>query len=325
MKQVILIDGKNLCYRHGWTHRELRWHGVPTGMLYGCITGVARLARLHPDTAIAFCWDGKNSMKSWRHRLSPEYKANRKLVEPKTKADADKIAWKKAMEIQIPLFKEFIDLMGFKQLEVATLEADDLIGILSTHLKPIADRILIYSGDRDFYQLMSKRVKVVHDRDKTKKCKPVSRKDIKKEFGIYPKDWLKYRAIVGDKGDHIIKVKGMGPKTALKLLAEGLDATKNTGNMFEEGYEPKGKPIADKDWRVLRLNYKLSRILKNPNDLALSKAEQYQLYNFLHKVSSASELKRKKERGDYHKMEQFLAKYGLSDLMARRKELWELA
>lgn len=326
MKQVILIDGKNFCYRHGWTHRELRYNKVPTGMLYGAITGIARLGRLHPNTVIAFCWDGAQATNSWRHKLEPSYKANR--VVPKgykpTKQDIEKNAWKEAMNIQIPLLKEFIDLMGFKQLEVSALEADDLIGILSRHLKPMSDRILIYSTDRDFYQLMSKRIKVVRDQDKTKKCRPHRTKDVVKEFGIKPKDWLKYRALVGDPGDHIMKPIGIGPKKALAMLAEGVDAGKS-GFACVKGVTDilqQRNPIDN--WKLVRLNYKLSRILTKVEAKQLNTWEQEQIKEFLRKIKCIDDVARERKDKGYKKLQKFFARYGFEELMHRRQEIWDL-
>lgn len=329
MKQVILIDGKNFCYRHGFTHRELRYNKIPTGMLYGAITGIARLARIHPNTVICFCWDGADAHNSWRHKLAPDYKSNRKVVKATTKAERDKHAWKEAMNIQIPLFQEFIGLMGFKQLEIPALEADDLIGILSRHLKPMADKVFIYSTDRDFYQLMSKRVKVIRDQDKTKNCAPHTSAKVYMEFGVYPDEWLKYRAIVGDKGDHIIKVKGMGPKTALKMLAAGVDASASEPpaqyKLKGDGWMFKKLIILRKaDWNVLRLNYKLSRILTHPSADELTRYERVAIRKFLRSIQSLSDLERVKHIKGYHRMEKFLAKYGFEALMVRRRELWNL-
>lgn len=315
MSKVILIDGKNFCYRHGWTHRELRYNKVPTGMLYGAITGVVRLARLHPDTVLAFCWDGVDSHNSWRHKLCPDYKSNRKVVVAATEAERKKHEWKVAMNIQIPLLKQFIDMMGFKQLEVDALEADDLIGILSRHLKPMANKVLIYSTDRDFYQLMSNRVKVIRDQDKTKKCRPHRTKDVMKEFGITPKQWLKYRALVGDKGDKIDNVKGIGPKTALKLMAQGLDASDDEGC---------AKLLSEKDWIIVRRSYELSRIITDPNAEQLTKQESLQIKLFLRHIKALSDLDRFKHKNGYKNMEHFLAKYGFEELMTRRKEIWNL-
>lgn len=321
MSKVILIDGKNFCFRHGWTHRELRYNKVPTGMLYGAITGIVRLARLHPDTVLAFCWDGVDSHNSWRHKLCPDYKSNRKVVVAATEAERKKHEWKVAMNIQIPLFKQFIDMMGFKQLEVAALEADDLIGILSRHLKPMADKVLIYSTDRDFYQLMSNRVKVIRDQDKTKKCRPHRTKDVVKEFGIGPKDWLKYRALVGDKGDKIDNVKGIGPKTALKLLAEGVDASKDVEWAM---HVRTNNFVSEQNWKLVRLSYVLSRIITDPNADQLSETESKQIRTFLRQLKSLGDLDRFKRKYGYKKMEKFLAKYGFEELMTRRKEIWNL-
>src|SRR5271156_5136663 len=116
---------------------------------------------------------------------------------------------------------------------------------------------------------MSKRVKVIRDQDKTKKCKPHKTKDIVAEFGIGPKDWLKYRAIVGDPGDNIIRAKGCGPKTALKLLASGIDPSRARVE-YPEGIE-------HKTWEVFRINYQLSEILTRSRQKQLTYEEKTQL------------------------------------------------
>src|SRR5580765_373387 len=123
-RTVILIDARNFVARHAYTHRGLSSHGRPTGMLYGCISGMMRLSRLHPNAAIVFVWDGAESDKSWRHKLSPIYKAHRKKPTDKEATPEVTAMWK-----QIPIFEKFLDTLGFRQLKVKSMEADDLIGI----------------------------------------------------------------------------------------------------------------------------------------------------------------------------------------------------
>lgn len=318
-RTVIIIDGKNFCYRHAWTHRDLRSGRQATGMLYGCITGLLRLARLHPGAVIVICWDGEHANLSWRHRLAKDYKSNR------NKADAPQFV--KDMRSQIPLFMKFLELLGFKQFKLDKLEADDLIGILSSHVRTMADRVLIYSTDRDFYQLIRKNVYVVRDQDKAKMCKPISRKEILKEHGVEPKDWLKYRGIVGDPGDHIMKPKGYGPKTALKLIAAGVDVSHNHGYPHpRSGADLLYTGIPLKDWELMRLNYKLSKILKDALAKQLTSEEGKECQRFLKQIKCIQDMERtgKKEKV-YKDMLKFLALYEFEELMRRRKELWELA
>jgi DNA polymerase-1 len=310
---VILIDGKNYAFRHGFTQQQLFSKKRPTGMLYGAITGLARLARTYPSATFIFCWDGEKRNESWRHRLAKDYKANRS-------GGGEPPQWVRFIHYQIPIFTYFLKLLGFKQIKIESLEADDLIGIVSEHLKTMVDKVIIYSTDRDFYQLIRKNVYVVRDQDKKKKCAPIKGSEILKEYGVTPKEWLKYRALVGDSGDNILKVKGirLGPKTAIKLVAAGMDASKREG-CNNKKYK--------KHWDKIRLNYQLSKILRKVDTRLLLTKTCESLNNELRQIKTFSDTQRSavgKKRKVYKKMLEFFAEYDMEELMRRRKELWEI-
>src|SRR6185312_986152 len=146
-------------------------NGFPTGVIYGVLAGMMRLHRIFPDAAFVFCWDGKDTDKSWRHKLAKTYKANRKRTgEPPQEV--------KDVYMQIPSLRILLSHMGFLQLEIDTLEADDLIGIVARSLKKKVKRVLIYSSDKDFIQLMDKHTLLVRDIDKKKKCAPLTEKEV---------------------------------------------------------------------------------------------------------------------------------------------------
>ena len=320
-RTVILIDGRNMCFRHGWTHASLRSGKQATGMLYGCITGILRLARLHPGAAIVVVWDGAKAKESWRHGIAKDYKANR------GKGEAPQFV--KDMRSQIPLFYKFMELLGFKQLTVSKLEADDLIGILAYHVRTMVDKVLIYSTDRDFYQLIHKNVYVVRDQDKKLKCKPITRKQIKAEYGVEPKDWLKYRGLVGDKGDNILKPKGMGPKKALALLEVGADPSKPKGYDYAwipSTFNPKDDWLRQ-DWPLIRLNYKLSKILRYVDTKKLDHKTCTEAHDLLKQIKCFDDILRSplsKGKKVYEEMTKFLSRYDFVELMGRRKEIWSL-
>ena len=123
MKTVILIDSKNYAYRHCYTRTQLSSRGRPTGLLHGAIQGLLRLHRVFPDAVFVFCWDGEESTKSWRHGLAANYKQNRVSTEITPE--------RKALFQQIPILRSMLTHLGFCQLEVRTLEADDLIGVMA--------------------------------------------------------------------------------------------------------------------------------------------------------------------------------------------------
>lgn len=309
-KQVVLVDGRNWAYRHGYTRIGLSSRGRPTGAIYGSIQGLITLNRMYPDAAIVFCWDGKFSDKSWRHDLCPSYKSNRTV---KTKKVNPMVG---AIRQQIPIIESFFRLYGLKQYSVPTLEADDLIGILATSLKEKYDKVIIYSSDRDFYQLIGGNVCVVGGLDK-KRGIELRKKHIKKQYGVLPKDWLKFRAFVGDKGDKIEKpIKGIGDKKVLKILEAGVDASKKTPH-----------PDYKEHWKKIRLAYKLSKIICDCDSSRLKTVTQEQLREIV-RTSKKHHLFRNpnvvNNSKSYKEMIKFFSEFELVELMSQRSVLWDI-
>jgi DNA polymerase I len=316
---VLLIDGKNYAWRHGWTRRMLRTsNGFPTGVIYGVLSGMLRLNRMYPDTPMIFCWDGVDTKNSWRHKLAKTYKANRIK-----KAEGEKPQEVKDVYVQIPPLRILLAQMGYLQLEISQLEADDLIGILSATLAKKVDHVLIYSSDKDFIQLMSDRVLLIRDIDKKQKCRPLQEKEVKEDFGILPADWIKYRSLVGDPSDNIRKpVKGLGPKTALKMLAAGYDPSKKVPYLNLN-------PTLQANWENVRLNYDLTKIVRRPNDSRLPIKVQKKVQKIVDAVSKApvrklGRTKEGKSISSYRAMMRTLSQYELQTLLEARHSLWAL-
>lgn len=303
---LLLIDGRNWCYRNGYTRVGLSSRGRPSGVIYGCLHSLLRLNRFFPNAAIVVCWDGKDASKSWRHKLCAGYKSNR--VTDKTKAIPQPVL---DIRAQIPVVEQVLDIIGIRQFSVNRLEADDLIGVMATHHKDRFNKVLIYSTDRDFYQLIVDNVAVVRDIDKSKKGLEITAKEIEKKYGVAPKDWLKYRAFVGDAGDRIDKpIKGIGEQKALKILAAGVDASKS-------------KPHVDyaRHWKAIRLAYKLSKIVRTPDSRYLPRVTSNTLRSLLKQTDL---FRQSKTMHDYKRFVEFLADYDLEQIMASRHKLWSI-
>jgi 5'-3' exonuclease len=325
VRTVILIDARNYTHRHGYTHRGLTSMGRASGMMYGCISGMARLARLHPGAAIIFCWDGDEPTKSWRHQLSIAYKAHRIHAtgeQPKPEVVA--------MFQQIPVFENFLSMLGFQQLKVKSLEADDLIGILAFHIKSFVDKVIIYSTDRDFFQFVSSEIDVVRDQDKSANCRPITAKKIKAEYGIMPKDWLKYRALVGDKGDGIHGIAKCGPVAALSALSAGIDPSKKYWKNTAETKDKKVQRAVDlvrQNYDQARLNYTLSKILRTVDEKKLAAYTALELKFLLRQKKCFSDMLRNPEgktKEKYRQMLGFFGEWEFAELMDRRLEIWNL-
>jgi 5'-3' exonuclease len=209
-KELLLIDGKNYIFRQHYTHRTLcTSDGRPTSILYGGLCGLASIMRKFPHADLAFVWDGGG--KTWRHRLYPEYKANRK------RSPDTELAFQ-----QLPAFEQALNLLGIPQFKQKGVEADDLIGCICSTAKAYT-QVIIHSGDQDFYQLVDLRVRILAREKKKAGLRVITAGVVALETGIAPRDWVSYRALMGDSSDNIPPVRrGVGPKTALLMLQNGV-------------------------------------------------------------------------------------------------------
>ena len=202
MKKVALVDGSSYIYRAFYALPPLKSpDGKPTGAVYGFIRMLSKLINdINPDyIAVVFDKAGK----TFRHEEYKEYKATRKETPDELK-------------MQIPVIKKIIKLFGIKVLEKEGFEADDIIATLAKKAKEKGYTVYVITPDKDMMQLVSENIFVFN---------PVSEKlfdkeAVKEKYGVYPEQFIDYLAIVGDSVDNIHGVKGVGPKTASKLLNE---------------------------------------------------------------------------------------------------------
>ena len=206
MKKLILVDGNNLMYRSyyatlysGSVMKNSK--GVVTNALYGFTTMINKIIAEEKPKYMAVAFDiGKN----FRHQKFENYKAGRQ----ETPEDLLK---------QMPVARDLLDAMGIKHYEVENYEADDIIGTITllTEKDPLFDATIV-SSDKDLLQLIS------HETDvkllKQKGHIRFNEETFKKEYGIDPIKIIDLKALSGDPSDNIPGVKGIGEKTALKLL-----------------------------------------------------------------------------------------------------------
>ncbi len=200
MRKLVLVDGSSYIYRAYYALPPLTSpKGEPTGAVYGFIRMISKLLNeLNPDY-IAVIFDAPG--KTFRHEEYKEYKAQRK----ETPDD---------LRVQIPKIKEIIKLFGIKVLEKEGYEADDIIATLAKKGKEKGFEVYVVTPDKDMLQLVEDNIYVLNPvTDKV-----YNREKVKEKYGIYPEQFIDYLAIVGDPVDNIIGVKGVGPKTAAKLL-----------------------------------------------------------------------------------------------------------
>lgn len=203
----LLLDGFNLAFRAFHALPELtRADGFPTGALHGWNRLQRTLAeREKADRVVAFFDLGGSD----RHlSLHPEYKANR--------SDTPE-----SLEKQIPELKRLSALMGACVVERRGVEADDLIASFAKRRAALGDAVTIVSADKDFGQCVGGSVSQLAPTGNPKD--PWVRLDsagIAVKFGVPPERVPDYLALMGDAVDNIPGIRGVGPKTAAKWLAE---------------------------------------------------------------------------------------------------------
>lgn len=261
------------------------------------------------------------------------YKANRKYVE--VKEGSYPTDDKERALIQIPVLKLILRGLGIHQYEIKALECDDLIGILAKKILNMDDevKVIILSGDRDYYQLLKHdRVRVLKNMQggQPQYVKPTG---VQAEFGVTVEDWVKYRAWTGDSSDNIPHLYKVGPATARKMLADGLDPSvskfenldisEEVINKYQK-YFPHG---IEKMWQSVHGNYKLCKLILYPDDKMLSDEVRADIYKELNHITSVNQFGRHKDSRTteaYRRLTMLLAKYELSSILAQRDTLWEI-
>ena len=202
MKTLLLVDGSSYLYRAFHALPDLRGpRGEPTGAIHGVLNMLRRLLKEVPADYIACVFDAKG--KTFRDDLYPQYKANRAPM-------PDDLA------AQIAPLKEAIVALGWPLLEIEGVEADDVIGTLASEAERDGMKVVISTGDKDITQLVNPRITLVN----TMSNETLDVAGVEKKFGVGPQRIIDYLTLVGDSVDNVPGVAKVGPKTAVKWLAQ---------------------------------------------------------------------------------------------------------
>ena len=292
MKKVVLVDGNNLMFRSYYatlysgsimTNKE----GFPTNALYGFVNMMNKIIHEEHPEYIAVAFD---IGKTFRHEKYDYYKGKR----DETPDDLKK---------QFPIAKKILSAMGIKYFELEGYEADDIIGTFSKQITELEEFVgVIISSDKDLLQLITDDVEV-------KLLKPKDYIRMNKEvffntYGLEPIKMIDLKSLMGDASDNIPGVKGIGEKTALKLLQEygSLDGVYENIDNIKGATQT--KLITDKENAYMSYDvatiYKEVPIDTNLENLKYQKEDTEELiniyndlefYSFLKKTSIKTETK----------------------------------
>ena len=243
--RLLVIDGNSIANRAFFGIKLLtNKDGRYTNAIYGFLTILlAMLKECQPDE-VAVAFDLKAP--TFRHKMYDGYKANRHGM-------PDELAQ------QMPVLKELLADLGYRQVAAEGWEADDILGTLAAACAARRDDCFLATGDRDSLQLVSESTTVllastVMGKSKTLRMDPDA---IAEKYGVSPRQLIDVKSLMGDTSDNIPGVKGIGEKTALALVQKfgGLDG------VYEHIEDPAIKPKQRENLLACRDSAELSRVL----------------------------------------------------------------
>ena len=249
MSTLLLVDGNSIINRAYYAvigrAPMTAPDGTPTGAVNGFFNSVLSVIKDYNPDSICVLFDRREP--TFRHKMSSEYKANRKGM-------PDDLA------AQMPVVKNILDLYGIKRMELSGYEADDLIGTLSKQGEEAGMDVYIYSGDHDDFQLISDKVSVIMPQSGKGKEPRVlfDRKMFEDTYGVKPELFVQVKALMGDNSDNIKGVEKVGEKTAFKLIADygSVDEVFNNADKLSPALSERIKNSRE----LLDLNLKLCTI-----------------------------------------------------------------
>ncbi|WP_042355321.1 5'-3' exonuclease [Bacillus rubiinfantis] len=205
----MLVDGMALLFRAFYATAVsgqfmINSKGIPTNGIHGFIKHMFTAVSAFKPTHLAVCWD--MGSKTFRTELFPDYKGNR------GEAPIELIP-------QFDLVKEAVAAFNIPNIGLEGFEADDCIGTIANQVKDQA-HVMILTGDQDILQLLDEQISVILLKKGFGNYLVHTPETFYEEKGITPRQMIDLKALMGDTSDNYPGVKGIGEKTALKLLKE---------------------------------------------------------------------------------------------------------
>jgi len=206
---ILLIDGMALLFRSFFATSAMGHYfpndaGIPTNAVQGFARHTMTATSIFKPTHMAVCWD--MGAQTFRNDLFEGYKANRPAPAPE-------------LVPQFDMARSVSELIGWKNYGVAGMEADDLMGSFVQAWEGRAD-ITIVTGDKDMLQLLRPGVRIALTKKGFNVYDIYTEERFIEEYGITPIQFIDTKAFTGDTSDGYPGVRGIGPKTALKLIKE---------------------------------------------------------------------------------------------------------
>jgi len=240
-KTLYLIDGSAYIYRAFFALPPLNnSKGLQTNAVYGFTTTLMKIVREQKPDCLAVAFDEKGP--TLRHEEFKEYKAQRPPMPDE-------------MSAQIPYIHRMVEAFAIPAVKHPGYEADDLIGTLARQAEQTGYDVVIVTGDKDMFQLLTSHIRIFD---------PVKNKwsgeaECRERFGVEPARVVEIMGLMGDSTDNIPGVKGIGEKTATKLIAQ-FGTIEELLRRVEEVTPPRTKSMLIEQAEQARLSRRLATI-----------------------------------------------------------------
>ena len=262
-QRLVLIDGHSLVYRAFFalpslTDRE----GRVVNAAYGFTSMLLLALQEHPDYVLAsFDLGGR----TFRHEELAQYKATRRPTPPE-------------LSPQFPLTRDIVRAFGIPIYEVQGVEADDVIGTLATQARERGLHSTIVTGDLDALQLVNDDVFVLTSKRGVSETILYTPERVRQRYGLEPIQTVDLKGLVGDVSDNIPGIRGIGEKTAIKLIQE-FGSVESLVENRDRVTPPKVKKLLDENWEQALLSKRMATIVRNVAgvtlDLTHGSAQEY--------------------------------------------------
>ncbi|WP_199426192.1 5'-3' exonuclease [Thermaerobacillus caldiproteolyticus] len=246
-RELLLIDGMALLFRSFYATAingdfMFNSQGIPTNAIHGFVKHLIAAVRAIGPTHVVCCWDMGST--TFRTEMFPQYKANR--GEPPLE-----------LVPQFELVKEVVSAFDIPNIGVLGAEADDCIGTLTKQWETKMN-ISILTGDQDILQLLSETVTVYLLGKGIGNYNVYTLERFQQEKGILPRQFIDVKALMGDASDNYPGVRGIGEKTALKLVQQygSIEGILENIHLLTESQRQKLREHLD----MLHLSRKLAKI-----------------------------------------------------------------
>jgi len=246
--RLMLMDGHSLAYRAFFALPAENFTtatGQPTNAIYGFASMLANTLRDEAPTHFAVAFDV--SRKTWRSEEFTEYKANRSKTPDEFKG-------------QVELIGELLDAMHVSRFAVDGFEADDIIATLATQAEAAGFEVLIVTGDRDSFQLVSEHTTVLYPTKGVSELTRFTPEKVFEKYGLTPAQYPDFAALRGDPSDNLPGIPGVGEKTAAKWINQ----FGSFADLVERVDEVKGKAGQNlrEHLEAVKLNRRLTEMVR---------------------------------------------------------------